>query len=161
MRKPEDPSVNDDSSDVVSSLSTDWLPTLEDVGNLPENMQPTQGESGMISSFLNITTAGIGSVLVVFFVAIGSIPTGLYIALRELVGGLRTFLIEFIAVFFQPFEIGAECLATAGQQCEPQLSGIESTNAFIAAAGVAGFAASIVVVGAMAYVTSQVVRRFV
>lgn len=135
----------------------DWIPTAESL-ELPPNMNPATGGTGIVDAFVALVISGIGALIVAPLIGLAAIPTGFVIAFENLLGGLQSWAVSFIDGFFAPFQTLAACGPDI-QACEPAIAGTQQAGVFVTSFGILGFAAAIVVAGGMVYVTGWGVRR--
>ena len=112
--------------------------------------------NGMIGALLALVISAIGAMMTATFIGVASIPTGIVIAVQMIVGGLRTWVVEFVYHFFLPIQIVSSC--TLGGSCEsPELT-VAAGGPLIQSAGIAGLLVATLGFGAALYGVSTVVN---
>ncbi len=116
-------------------------------------------KSGIITALFWIIISGVGALVAVVFIGFAAIPTGFVIGITNILDGMRTFLMQFIESFFQPFIVLSGC--AAGGQCSTTIAGTAKANVLVQSAGLLGFGAAIILVGILMYIVAAGVSSYV
>lgn len=132
------------------------LPSVPD--SLPPRFDPRH--NGVFGAFLAIVISGIGALIVTPFIGLAGVLAGIAQAVQNLSAAIRTFLVEFIQAFFEPFVVATSCIG-APSSCEPVIKGTTQAEIWLVGAGILGFVAATVLTGIMAYVVATGVSSIV